>query len=297
MKMKKDSHRKYPYQKKRTLILYLILRALVIAGLVRAAFRKEWETVFMCALVLFLFLLPSILQRQWKIELPSTLECIILLFIFAAQILGEINNFYGLVPHWDTALHTVNGFLCAAIGFALVDLFNRQAHMTFKLSPLYLAIVAFCFSMTIGVLWEFLEYSGDRFLGMDTQKDTVIHEIHSVMLDPQQQGRVFSREGITDTAVIYADGRQELLGLGGYLDVGLHDTMKDLLVNLVGAVVFSFIGYYYVKNRGKGRFAERFIPKVLLDENAEVFKQSEKILGIESVPEEVQDSSHTKDQE
>nr|WP_072515103.1 hypothetical protein [Ndongobacter massiliensis] len=266
MKIKKAHPRKYPYQKKRTLILYLILRALVIAGLVRAAFRREWETVFMCVLVLFLFLLPSILQRQWKIELPSTLECIILLFIFAAQILGEINNFYGRVPHWDTALHTVNGFLCAAIGFALVDLFNRQAHMTFKLSPLYLAIVAFCFSMTIGVLWEFLEYSGDQFLGMDTQKDTVVHEIHSVMLDPQQQGHVVSLEGITDTAVIYADGHQELLGLGGYLDIGIHDTMKDLLVNFAGAVVFSFIGYYYVKNRGKGRFAARFIPKVLFDE-------------------------------
>ena len=61
--------------------------------------------------------------------------------------------------------------------------------------------------------------------------------------------------GITDTAV-----NGESLGLGGYLDIGLLDTMKDLFVNFIGAVVFSIIGYFYVKSRGKGKVASKFIP-------------------------------------
>ena len=136
--------------------MYLILRMLVILVLVRAIFRQDFESVFFCALTLVLMLLPSVLTRSLNIELPSTLEIIILLFIFAAEILGELNSFYVRVPNWDTMLHTINGFLCAAIGFALVDMLNRSDRFSFKLSPVYLALVAFCFSMTVGVRWEFL---------------------------------------------------------------------------------------------------------------------------------------------
>lgn len=251
------------YTNKATLTVYLVLRALVILVLVRAALRRDFESVFLCGLTLVLFILPSIFTRKLNIELPGTLEIIILLFIFAAEILGEINSFYIRVPNWDTMLHTLNGFLCAAIGFALVDMLNRSDSFSFKLSPVYLAIVAFCFSMTVGVLWEFFEYSGDRFLGYDMQKDTIIHTVKTVELDPTRSNKVITLSDIADVIIVHSDGTQEALGLGGYLDVGINDTMKDLMVNFVGAIVFSIIGYFYVKEKGKGRFAARFIPRVL----------------------------------
>ena len=216
-----------------------------------------------------LLVLPSILTRRLHIELPTTLEIIILLFIFAAEILGELNSFYVRVPHWDTVLHTLNGFLCAAVGFALVDMLNRSDRFSFKLSPVYLAIVAFCFSMTVGVLWEFFEYAGDTLLGLDMQKDTVIQAVRTVELDPTRLNRVVAVRDIADVIVVHGDGTQQSLGLGGYLDVGLNDTMKDLIVNFIGAVVFSVIGYFYVKEKGKGRFAARFIPRVLRWPSAE----------------------------
>ena len=153
--------------------------------------------------------------------------------------------------------------MCAAIGFALLDLLNLDEHISFKLSPAYLALTAFCFSMTVGVLWEFFEFSGDYFLGMDMQKDTVINAIHTVNLDQTLSNTVVHVRDIADVIVVHSDGTQEALGLGGYLDIGIIDTMKDLLVNLVGAVVFSVIGYVYVKTEGKGTVATRFIPKVL----------------------------------
>ena len=250
--------------RKRTVAtVYILLRILVIATMVAQFFNEDYESVFLCALTLLLFLLPTIFERALKIDLPNTMEIIILLFIFAAEILGEIRSFYTTFQGWDTILHTLNGFLCAAIGFALVDMLNRDDKFSLSLSPVFMAIVAFCFSMTIGVLWEFFECFMDQFFFLDMQKDAVVQNISSVMLDPTGKNNPVLIRDIVDTIVVTADGQEISLGLGGYLDVGILDTMKDLFVNFIGAVVFSVIGYFYVKSRGKGRFASRFIPQVV----------------------------------
>ena len=237
-------------------IVYFTLSALVIATMILQILNRNYENVFLCALTLILLIMPSLMQITFRVELPTTLEIIILIFIFAAEILGEIREFYLIFPFWDTALHTLNGFLAAAIGFSLVDLLNRSERTVFNLSPLFTAIVAFCFSMTIGVVWEFFEFGMDQLAGFDMQKDTVIHVIRSVTLDPAGHNVPYEISGITETVV---NGQE--LGLGGYLDIGLIDTMQDLIVNFIGAFVFSVIGFFYVKNRGKGKLAGRFIPR------------------------------------
>ena len=237
-------------------LIFWTLRTLVLVILVRQAFLRNYESVFFCALTLALLYLPSLIQVKLRIELPPVLESIILCFIFAAEILGELGSFYVRVPHWDTMLHTANGFLAAAIGFSLAVLLNRNERIVFDLSPLFLAIVAFCFSMTIGVLWEFFECFMDLVFHTDTQKDTVIHAIYSVSLDPTRSNQVVGVTGITDAVV-----NGQSLGLGGYLDIGLLDTMKDLFVNFIGAVVFSVIGFAFLKRQGKGGVAGQFIPR------------------------------------
>lgn len=242
--------------------VYIALRAAVILVMIAQFFNRNFENVFLCALTLILFILPTVLERKLEVDLPDTLEIIILLFIFAAEVLGEISAYYTTYPHWDTMLHTLNGFLCAAVGFCLVDLFDRSERFSLTLSPVFMAIVAFCFSMTIGVLWEFFECSMDRIFLFDMQKDTVVTAISSVMLDPAGGNHAVVIKNISDVIVI-ADGKEIPLGVGGYLDVGLYDTMEDLFVNFIGAAVFSVIGYFYVKGRGQGKFAKRFIPKIL----------------------------------
>lgn len=260
--------------------VYVVLRMLVILMMVAQFFNKNFENVFLCGLTLVLFLMPTVFEKKLEIDLPNALEIIILLFIFAAEILGEIQAYYTAFPYWDTMLHTLNGFLCAAIGFSLVDLCNRHERVSLSMSPVFMAIVAFCFSMTVGVLWEFFECAMDQLLFLDMQKDTVVHTISSVLLDPAGGQRPTAIRGITDVIVV-AGGQEISLGLGGYLDVGLLDTMEDLLVNFIGAVLFSVVGYFYVKSRGRGRFARNFIPQVLPAEEAELapeFEQ-EKISG------------------
>ena len=236
-------------------IVYFVLRALVILVLIRQVLNQNYENVFLCILTLILLMLPSLLQVTLKIELPTTLEIIILLFIFSAEILGEINEFYIVIPMWDSILHTLNGFLAAAIGFSLVDLLNSSDKIKFYLSPLFVAIVSFCFSMTIGVIWEFFEFAMDQIFYFDMQKDTVVHTISTVMLDPAGGNVAVKIAGITDVTI---QGQE--LGLGGYLDIGLIDTMKDLLVNFIGAAVFSILGYLYVKYRKQDSFVGHFVP-------------------------------------
>ncbi|MEZ3436278.1 MAG: hypothetical protein K1W34_16970 [Lachnospiraceae bacterium] len=266
--MKKALHMELR-EHKSSFIVYVVLRLLVILMMILQIFNKNYENVFLCALTLILLVMPSFIQVRLKIELPTTLEIIILFFIFAAEIMGEIQSYYIRFSFWDTMLHTINGFLAAAIGFALVDILNRSKKVSFQLSPVYLAVAAFCFSMTIGVIWEFFEFGMDMFFGFDMQKDTVVNSIHSVMLDPTNSNIPVGIEDITDVAV-----NGQSLGLGGYLDIGLIDTMKDLLVNFVGAVVFSIIGYFYVKNRGKGKVAKGLIPR-LKTKDADFLEQAE----------------------
>lgn len=239
------------------LLVWLVLRLLVIAIMVRSAMNGLWENVFICLLVLALFMLPAALSRRLGIEFPSALQIVILVHIFACEILGELGCYYVRYPHWDTIMHTVWGFLCAAIGYALVDLLNREDSTHFHLSPAFLAVVAFCFSMTIGVLWEFFEFTVDRFLLWDMQKDTVITRFASVMLDETGRNIPIALQGITDTAVNGAS-----LGVDGYLDIGLFDTMEDLFVNLLGAVLFSLICFFRSRSENAEKIAESFIPRV-----------------------------------
>jgi len=261
--LRREGKRLRPYVKehKAVFIVYLVLRFIVIAAMALSIADRNWEHTFVCILVLVLFLVPDFLQKKLDIRLPSLLQIIILLFIFAAEILGELSNYYVQYKHWDTLLHTTWGFLCAAIGFSLVDILNRDKNIKLSLSPLYLAIAAFCFSMTIGVLWEFFEFAADSFLGLDMQKDRVLTSFQSVLLDESMSNIPIHVENIRDVSI-----NGESLGLDGYLDIGLYDTMEDLFVNFIGALVFSVVGYIDAKNKRGSWLTRQLVPRLARDE-------------------------------
>lgn len=255
----------YRENDKKLLMVYIILRSLVLITFVRQIFLREWDNAFLCLLSLFLFTIPFFIQEKFEIKIPNGLEIIILCFIFSAEILGEINNFYMHIPEWDTILHTINGFLCAGVGFSLIDLLNENSSLI-KLSPLFVAIVAFCFSMTIGVIWEFFEFSMDQFFLTDMQKDRIVRTISTVNLDITKSNKPIIVKDIEKT-ILYDTDNQVLAEFSGYLDVGIIDTMKDLIVNFIGAICFSIFGYLYIHNRDKYKFVNNFIPKKKLKNN------------------------------
>lgn len=249
------------YKRKPTLYkIFFILRFIVIVALVRQALLRNYEHVFLCALTLLLMFAPYFLESVFHISLPEVLEIILLIFIFAAEILGEVHSFFTKIPHFDTMLHTISGFLIATLGFSLVYLLNESSRVTMKLSPLFLTIVGFCVAMTVGVLWEFFEFSMDVLFASDMQKDTVINNINTVLINPQGLNDVVS---ITNIKEVVIDGVK--LPVNGYIDIGLIDTMKDLFADLVGSLSFSILAYVYLKGEKREMFFEKMVTKMNYD--------------------------------
>lgn len=236
------------------MIFYFALRAILIGALAYSIIRGMWENAFTCLLTLGLMMIPTITERRMKIELPTVMEVVVIAFVFAANFLGEIGSFYNRIPVWDSALHSLNGFICAGVGFGLTDILNRNDKVKLRLSPIFVALFSFCFSMTAGIMWEFFEFGMDSIFKTDMQKDTLIQSIYSYKLSGSET--IGSIKNITDVAV---NGRS--IG-GGYIDTGLIDTMKDLLLNFAGAVIFNTAGYFYLKTRRKkAGFIKNFIPQ------------------------------------
>lgn len=260
MRKKVEKFKKaYMDSSKASFFVYLLIRILVILCMIGELINGNYENAFLCILSLVMLLMPFFLEKAFKIDFPSVFEIIVFIFIFSAQILGEINNFYGHIPFWDTMLHVVNGFLCASIGFSLIYLLNVKIK-SFHLSPIFVALVSFCFSTTVGVFWEVFEYGMDNVFKLDMQKDEYVDSVRTVTLDPDVSNKVITVNNI-DYTVLYDESGNELVFLDGYLDIGLNDTMKDLIVNFIGAFVFSVFGYLYIVNKDKYSFAENFMMK------------------------------------
>jgi len=241
---------------------FFILRIIVFGILIRNIFTGNYENVFTCILTLILFLVPYIIEHKFKLDIPEFLEIIIFLFIFSAEILGELSSFYTKIPIWDDILHTINGFIMGAIGLSLIELLNNNKAFKLKLSPFFIAFFTFCFSMTIGVVWEFFEYGMDNLLGLDMQKDTIVTHIDSVIFDPDNINNIHS----IDIETLTVNSEDWIQKYGGYVDIGLHDTMNDLLVNFIGALTFAYIGYFYSKNQNSNKINRLLIvPKRIIN--------------------------------
>lgn len=245
-------------ESKITFVLYMLLRLIIIAVIVMAIIRGDYEHIWQCVLALVMFCLPPFFERTIKADLPALFEIIILLFIFAFFILGEVFSFMALVPWWDTMLHTFYGFIFAAFSFSLIDVLNDDKNLKFKLSPFYLCLSSISITIFFGVLWEFFEYFADHFLGKDMQKDWLVTSFNSTYLDPGNGMTPYVVSDIKSTIINYANDQQ--IVLNGYLDIGIIDTMKDLFVAFIGALVFCIFLVAYLKSKGKNKFAAMLIP-------------------------------------
>lgn len=235
---------------------YMILRLIIIAILVFSLVNARYENLPMCIISLTLFSMPPIYERKFNADFPTLFELMCLFMVFASQILGEIGCFYIKFPFWDGMLHTVGGFLFAAFGFSLVDLFSKDPNLKFKIPPACMAIYSFSVSMAISAIWEFFECGMDYFFGKDMQKDTIINSFQSVMLDSTNSNIPVP---VTDIHEVTINGTYTL-PFDGYLDIGLLDTMKDLTVCALGALVFGILAFAYVSTKGNNKLAAMFIP-------------------------------------
>lgn len=205
------------YRKRKiNMIITNFVRLALILLFIRGWIIGDHSQDLVIILTFFMTYYPSILEKRFGVYLPARLEIIITLFIFAAQVLGEMNGFYDKIPWWDTMLHTTSGIILGLVGFLFVYLLNEKGDANVNLSPIFVVIVAFCFALTLGVFWEFFEFGADRLLGYNMQKFRM----------PWQDGLV--------------------------------DTMEDLIVDALGALVACIGGWMYMKKKKDTLFNDYF---------------------------------------
>ena len=259
MKIKKVTRITYIWQR-------VLMAVVFIVGLLGVILNDDQsvksEYLFVCAqsaMFLIVSFLPNFL-RKFELDIPDFIYIIFICFCLAHFFCGEILGFFVKIKWWDSVLHTFSGMIIALLSFSLINLLNKNSS-GFKLNIGFAALFAFSLAVTIGVLWEFFEYGADKYFRYDMQKDIVINSISTVTLDNQKDNNAIKVNGIDHTTLYDADGNELAVIENGYLDIGIIDTMKDLFVNFIGAVAFSFIGYVYIKDREKYKFANHFIPK------------------------------------
>ena len=200
-------------------IVYLILRMIFGGGSQSdAGYHSDSDYLLMlmqCILGLITIHLPSILERKLRFELPSLLYTFYIIFLYCAIFLGEVRSFYYLVPQWDTVCHFCSSMMMGFFGLMVVTILNRDKHLSVSLSPFFVCLFAFCFSVTLGSIWEIYEFAADGLFGMNMQKFTL------------------------------ADGTL-LVG-----HAALADTMKDIIVDVLGSLLASVIGFFSIR-KGKG---------------------------------------------
>ncbi len=174
-----------------------------------------------CIVGVLAMLLPSVLQKKLNFEIPSRMMVFFALFLYGAIYLGEVRDFYYTVPHWDTMLHTCSGAMLGALGFSVIQFLNKADRVPVNLSPAFVAFFTLCFAVFMGVIWEIYEFSADAILRTNMQKFAL------------EDGTLLT-------------GRRALM-----------DTMKDLIVDTLGASVMAVTGYISLKYK-KG-WVEKFL--------------------------------------
>lgn len=198
-------------------IFFLIFKIINASGInaTEEMLRTKSDYILMliqCLLGIFALVVPNIILERKKIQIPTNIYILYMVFLYCAIFLGEVRNFYYRIPHWDTILHTFSGIMIGALGFSFVSIFNKSENLHLKLTPFFVAFFSFMFAVTLGVVWEIYEFVFDGLLDLNMQK---FYDVtNSVMLC----------------------GRN-----------ALEDTMNDLIVDMIGAFIVSVIGYISLK--------------------------------------------------
>lgn len=242
---------------KKDLIVYIIFNILVIATIIQQIYKGNFSNIIFCIVILLIYILPYIVQKKLKINLSLTLKILFYSFIYTSVILGEIYNFYEKFCLLDTILHILSGFLMGIIGYIIIGLLNNKTK--FSLTPIFILFITFSFSITMGTLWELVEFSTDKYIKKDCQRDSIVTNISTLELSKNKK-KPLKLNKIVKTKIYSDNGNKLTIIKGGYLDIGIIDTMKDLLSNLIGAIIICIIGYIYIKKDYK--YFSVFFPKV-----------------------------------
>ena len=197
-------------------------RALLVLAVFLEIVEQRWTLMFATLLILFMTYLPEMFEKKYKIDIPTELELVIVIFIYASLFLGEIRAYYTRYWWWDIVLHTSSGVVLGFAGFLILYVLYYKKQI--KANPFIIAVFVFCFALAIGAVWEIFEFGVDSILGYDMQKARNLEAVYG-----------------------YCDTR-----------LGVIDTMWDLIVDAIGALFAATLCYFYLKGK-RPKFLERMI--------------------------------------
>lgn len=232
-------------------IIYVLLFLLTLISSIISLVNKDYRNSIIAIITVIIISIPYLLERKRKLKFSHIFKILIYLFIFSNSILGEVYHFYIDYKYWDFILHMAGGFIFTSIGLSLI--------CKYKINFLIVLILTLSFSMTVSLTWEFVEYTSDKIFYTDTQKDTLIKDIASVSIDNVKNYKEEKVLEIEET-ILYGKNKKVLKVIkGGYLDIGLSDTMSDFFANFLGVFIFWVINYLSIY--GKKRFVNIFLVK------------------------------------
>ena len=234
-------------------LLLILLHGITLALLVRSLVAGQWGHVGLCVLCIALYALPALLGLVFRASIPPLLYGIAACFAAAANLGGEVSGFYLQFPFWDAALHFIWGVLAAVIGYSMPDLLSRKEGISRAMPKAVAVLLSVSFSMLIAVLWEFIEYAVDFWFHTDMQKDCWVNSIYSVFLQPEELNQAQQ----VDISSIIVNGNP----WPAYLDIGLRDTMSDLLWTFIGAIPGAALVLTDYRHSGRSRILRSLLPR------------------------------------
>ena len=189
----------------------------------------------------YIVIVPIFFIGEFNMHIRSPLPYTIFVLVFCTFcFLGASYNFYTLIPRLDDILHACWGVLFSTLGFAIVKSLMGEPKNLKQFVAYLVFSIGFC--MLISILWEVYEFTFDNlFHNYDMQEDTIVHHFHSFMLYPGYDHlHTLEVDGIAKTILYDKDGNV-LLELDGYLDLGLYDTMWDIIWCLVSTCALTAV--------------------------------------------------------
>jgi VanZ family protein len=194
-------------------------------------YSNNFESIFFALVTLVLTFGTQVIEKTKKIDIPDIIEIIIVIFMYLGISLSFQLKMYYRFFWWDDLLHFLSGLILGSISFIVVYKINHKYSM--DISPFFVAFFSFAFAVSMGVIWEIMEFTSDVIFGSAHQKWDLLET--EILLGKTYQGS------------------------------GLRDTMSDLILDSIGALISS-ISIYFIYGRLKQKILKE-MKKMILEDN------------------------------
>ena len=168
---------------RRDLLFTKVFRILLVLAVASSIYTEEWQNLTTIVITYGLTFVNQWLNRHTRIKVIHEINLLAMVFLFAANFLGSIMDFYETFWWWDVFLHTLSGIILGLGGVIIVFMLNSTPKIQVSLSPFFIALFAFTFAVSMGAIWEIHEFTMDSLLGWNMQRSGLVDTMWDLIVD------------------------------------------------------------------------------------------------------------------